>query len=207
MKTKCLRMLFVLCRGASRSGSFVVFHGIYSASFFDSAILLFQLLYHSFPFCFFPPHCCFSLQVLSPLYYSGTFCFLSLFAASLWIKRENKIGAALVFVVRVWLFSFHALGRRQKDRPIFEQQLLLLFFFFTIRLHFLLPIRQTVNSRHPPLFPSGRSLHPPTQWIKCASYVYSAVHNFYTTTNLIRNLARLLTRARYYSNILYPRAL
>ena len=129
MKTKCLRMLCVLCRGASRSGSFVVFHGIYSASFFDSAILLFQLLYHSFPFCFFPPHCCFSLQVLSSLYYSGTFCFLSLFAASLWIKRENKIGAALVFVVRVWLFSFHALGRRQKDRPIFEQQLLLLFFF------------------------------------------------------------------------------
>ena len=53
----------------------------------------------------------------------------SLSAASLWIKRENKIGAALVFVVRVWLFSFHALGRRQKDRPIFEQQLLLLFFF------------------------------------------------------------------------------
>ena len=126
---------------------------------------------------------------------------LSLFAASLWIKRENKIGAALVFVVRVWLFSFHALGRRQKDRPIFEQQLLLLFFFFTIRLHFLLPIRQTVNSRHPPLFPSGRSLHPPTQWIKCASYVYSAVHNFYTTTNLIRNLARL--HPTYYIHVPY----
>ena len=159
-------------------------------SHFASSRLTVVSLFKFFPLCTTVEHFVFSL---------------SLSVLLLWIKRENKIVAALVFVVRVWLFSFHALGRRQKDNLYLNSSSC--YFFFTIRLHFLLPIRQTVNSRHPPLFPSGRSLHPPTQWIKCASYVYSAVHNFYTTTNLIRNLARLLTRARYYSNILYPRAL